>query len=216
MANCIETTDRNAVIIANPFNLTLINSVWLYKNNIFTEEELKDGRALPNYIEIRSNQFRLTLLPDRLQFSISPEYDGAKNLLISKVGKIIEELPHTPYTAAGLNFTYHVTPEDGDIGKLGKSLFCHAGSKWCDEFDDDDARFGGYFSKNIMDSRMRMDVKPLTLKAPGTPDIEKLQFSFNFHKNISEDNACDAILAFLKEWDDAENIARNISEKINQ
>lgn len=216
MAHQIEPKERNAVIIANQFNLTLINSVWLYKNEIFSEQELKNTKMFPNYFEVASGQFRLTLLPDRLQFGITSNLDNPKELLFSKVAKIIEKLPHTPYTAAGLNFTYHVTPEKGDVAQLGKSLFCHETSKWRGEFDTDDARFGGYFSKDIMDSRMRMDVKPMTVKIPGEPDVEKLQFLFNFHKNITEDNSCGEILAFLEKWDEAEKIAENLSGMINQ
>jgi len=129
MDHKIELKDCNVVIIANNFSITTINTVLLYKNKIFTEKELQGATYLPVVIEVKTDKFHLNLLPDRLQFSINPTYSNTKALILSKIGKLVKKLPHTPYVAAELNFIYHVTPADKEIYTLSRSLFCNEQSK---------------------------------------------------------------------------------------
>lgn len=219
MNHIIEFIDQNVVVVAKNFNVAILNLVWLHKNGIFTEEELQGATCLPVTVEIRSDIFRFSIVPDRLQFSVKPGNISVKDLISSKAGKIISLLPHTPFVAAGLNFIYHVTPGDGDIHSLTRALFCNEKSRLFDGLDSDDVRFGGYFSKNIIDTRMRLDAKPISINKKSEIE-EKLQFSFNFNINLNinlgQDNNYQNVIELFSKWDDAEKITKDTINKINR
>jgi len=214
MDKFIQLVDSNIVINAYEFNLSIINNVWLYKNKIFTEDELKGQKSLPILVEVRTKNFNLNLVPNRLKFSIKPGYQEPNELLTSIVAKIVKLLPHTPYSASGLNFIYHVIPEDKNIVKLSRSLFFQANSKLMQNFDSEDARFGSYFSKDVIGTRLKLDVKPITVMATGKEE-DRLQFAFNFHINFSSNNALDRILNLISKWDEAKNLSDQIMNNID-
>ncbi|MBU0464368.1 MAG: hypothetical protein KKD21_12940 [Proteobacteria bacterium] len=215
MNHTIELRDSNVVIIANDFNLTIMNSIWLYKHKIFTEEELQGCSNSPIHFETRTDDFIVSIVPNRLQFSINPTYDNdAKKLILSKIGKLIETLPHTPFSAAGLNFIYNVTPADKDINRLSRSLFCNESSKLFDGLEAKNVRFGGYFSQNFIDARFRLDAKPVKLTTPQTTE-ETIQLSYNFNVNITADDDTSKITDLFNKWDEAKKHTKELTEKIN-
>ena len=57
----IELKDCNFVIVANNFNLSIINTVWLFKNQIFTEDELQGSTNLPVVVQLQSEYFQMLL-----------------------------------------------------------------------------------------------------------------------------------------------------------
>ena len=215
MDHHIELKDCNIVIIANNFNTSIINTVWLYKNNIFSEKEIQGSTSLPIMVEVQAKDYIFHLIPDRLQFSVNPMYEAAKELLISKIGKLIQLLPHTPFSAAGLNFTYHVKPSDEDISKLSRSLFCNNQSKLFNNLTTDDVRFGGYFSKNLIGTRFRLDAKPITISKKAIKE-EFLQFSYNFNINLNvDDSNTTKIIDLFNKWDEAKKICNKLTSNIN-
>lgn len=210
----IEFKDCNIVIVANNFNVSIVNTVWLFKNAVFTEEELQSSTSLPIMVEVLTDSFKLHLVPDRLQFSVIPTFENKQDLILSKIGKLVETLPHTPFVAAGLNFTYHVVPDTKDIGSLTRSLFCNTQSRLFDDLDSDDVRFGGYFSKDLLDMRYRLDAKPVTINSSKSAQ-EVLQFSHNFNINLSPGDDYNMILDVIKKWDKAKTITQEITNKVN-
>ncbi len=214
MNHNIDFIDSNIVIIASTFNINILNPVWLYKNKIFTEKELQGATCLPVLVEAQSDNFRLHIVPDRLQFSINPKFKNAKELLISKIGRLIELLPHTPFTAAGLNFTYNVTPSNKDINKLSRSLFCNEKSILFDDLEEDNVRFGGYFSKDLLGTRFRLDAKPISTPMKNK-EKEMLQFAYNFNISLTQENEQTTILDLFNKWDDAKLICQELTNKIN-
>lgn len=214
MKNEIVLKDCNVVIIANTFNISIINTIWLFKNGIFSEEELQGATCLPVIVDIRTENFHLNLIPDRLQFSTNPNLKNAKELIINKIGKFIKTLPHKPFVACGLNFTYHIKPTNGDIYSLSRSLFCKEDSKIFEELNDKEVRFGGYFSKDLIGTRFRLDAKPVKIKSPESME-EVLQFSYNFNINISPGDDYKVINNLLEKWDEAQEITLNLTNKIN-
>lgn len=186
----------------------------IYKNKIFSENELRGQKSLPVLVEVKAKNFHFILVPNRLKFSIHPTYKKANELLISKVANIVKLLPHTPYTAIGLNFLYHVTPKDKDIVKLSRSLFFRAESKLMQNFDSEEARFGGYFSKDVFGTKLKLDVKPITIKATDKKE-ERLQFAFNFHLEISNNTGYENILNLIEKWDEAKELSDSIMKNID-
>jgi hypothetical protein len=214
MNHSIDFIDCNIVIVANTFNLNILNPVWMYKNKIFSEKDLQGATCLPVVVEVRSDNFRLHIIPDRLLFSIDTKYKNPKKLIISKIGRLIELLPHTPFAAVGLNFTYHVTPSDKDIYKLTRSLFCNEQSKLFQDLEEKDLRFGTYFSRNILGTRFKLDAKPITVTMQNQKK-EMIQFAYNFNLNIDQNDAYQAIIDLFNKWDEAKSICREFTDRIN-
>lgn len=214
MNHSIDFIDCNIVIVANTFNVNILNPVWMYKNKIFSEKELQGATCLPVVVEVRSDNFRLNITPDRLQFSIDTKYNNPKKLIISKIGRLIEFLPHTPFTAVGLNFTYHVTPSDKDINKFTRSLFCNEQSKLFKDLEEKDVRFGTYFSRNILGTRFKLDAKPITVTMQNQKK-EMIQFSYNFNLNLGQNDDYQAIIDLFYKWDEAKSICREFTDRIN-
>lgn len=215
MSHEIELKNCNVVVIANIFNLSIINTVWLFKNNIFSEDDLKGSTSLPVFVEVKSKKFHFTLVPERLQYSIDPKMENPKESIDSKIGTFIRTLPHTPYTACGLNFIYHVKPEKGDLYALSRSLFCNERSRLFEDLDTDDVRFGGYFSRDLIETKFRLDAKPVKINQPQEKDKEVLQFSYNFNISLSPDDDYHSIISLFEKWDQAQRITLDLTNKIN-
>ncbi len=214
MNHKIELVNCNTVIIASTFSVNTLNSVWLYKNKIFTEKELREARHLAMILEVQTNNFHLQIIPDRLQFTISPKYKNTTKLLLSKIGNLIKLLPHTSFLAVGLNFTYHVAPLDKDICKLSRSLFCNEKSKLFNDFKEQNVRFGGYFSKDVLGTRFRLAAKPIEVE---NKNIKKeiLQFSYNFNLALTQNDNYNKVIDLFSKWNMAKSICRKLTNKIN-
>lgn len=215
MSHSIELKDCNVVIIANDFNITIMNNIWLYKSKIFTESELQNSINTPVRVEVSTDNCLLSVSPKKLQFSIDPKTENSKEIIISKIGTIVNLLPHTPFSAVGLNFTYFVTPDKNDIHGLTKSLFCNQTAPLYEGLDEENIRFGGYFSQDFMGTRFRLDAKPVRFMN-GDHTEEKIQFAYNFNINLSPENAEGKISELLNMWDVAKKHTETLTGKINE
>ena len=99
------------------------------------------------------------------------------------------------------------------LSNLSRKLFFRADDPLCQAFNTEDARFGSYMSKDVIGCRLKLDVKPVTINLPeGT--IERLQFAFNFHRELTENNGVDGIVDLLTKWDSAQKMAFDIVNSI--
>lgn len=211
----MEMNPANVVIIARQFNPSIISQYWLIKNGIFTEEEiLPDSIFSPVIANVHSKDCQVLILPEQLQFTFTLADPAAQELLISKLGKIVQALPHTPFVAAGLNFSWQVYDEDNvSSAALGRKLFFRDDSPLYKFFDVDDARFGSYMSRDIVGCRLKLDIKPITVPCPeGTSN--RLLFGFNFHLQLTEDDKAESILNLFQKWDEAKETAVSLMKQI--
>jgi len=176
---------------------------------------MADDQFLPgciftdNVSQVISSDFRLTVLPNQLQFTpLVPETDQG-NLARDKVGPIVELLPHTPYTAAGVNFVWHVRPEDRTVYQFERELFPNQNGPFIRHFQDPDSHFGGYFSRNILDCRLKLDARPVDVPRDDEQPEVFLQLAFNYHRDLSE-NAVADIHSHLNNWEQARNFAPDL------
>ena len=214
-----ELFDSNIVVVANTFNMSILNQKWLIDKNIFSIEDFNNGYTFSSvFAQVKSNDFLFTLFPERIQVAVKTEADDAVKLIISKISRIVKELPETPYSAVGFNYVYFAVPLDNDIKAFTRSLFFLPESPLCKNFNDQNARFGGYFSKDVLGSRLKLDVKPIIVpersKVEDEVKTEKIQFSFNFHNDLADSNKPKAIVDFFKKWDDAKAFSKNIIESL--
>lgn len=210
----INIVNATAVIVAQQFNPSIITQLWLVKNEILSENDFREGCITsPMVSQINSREFSLLTLPDRLQFIPNDAAGENGSLVTTKLGNIVSRLPHTPYSGIGFNFTWHLDPEKTGIKEFTKSIF-YRETPLFREFGTEDARYGGYLSKNALGCRLRLDIKPITISAPIKK--EYLQFAFNFHRNLTTENRAEEILSLLNRWDEAKNLSSQIVRTVKE
>lgn len=211
----LEMNPANVVIIARQFNPSIISQHWLIKNGIFTEEEIQpDSIFSPLIATFQSRDCQVLVLPEQLQFAFKPSDHSGQELLIAKLGKIVQALPHTPFIAVGLNFSWQIYEEDGAANAaLGRKLFFRDTSPLYQFFNAEDARFGSYMSRDILGCRLNLDIKPV-ISAPQEGATVRLHFGFNFHLQLDEGDSVDIILNLFKKWDEAKETAASLIKQI--
>ena len=199
-----EQISSNVVIVARHFNPSILDRHWAITNGILSENDFEQGCIFtPVLSQINARDFKLLITPDQLQLVPSDFSHEAGAIILSKVGAIVERLPHTPYVAIGLNFIWHIIPTDEGMRALSRRLFFKEDNPIYQSFDTDNALFGAYLSKNYLNSRLKLDIKPATIMHEGQLS-ELLQFSFNFHRDIV-DQRVENILELLRNWSQAKD-----------
>src|SRR5262245_45020620 len=103
----LELADANVVVIARAFNPAVFGEHWLVRNELIREGDLQEGFVFTDvFSQFQTRDFAMSVVQQRLQFAPKVPEARQQNLIIEKVGAVIRLLPHTPYTAAGLNLTW--------------------------------------------------------------------------------------------------------------
>jgi hypothetical protein len=202
-----------AVVVARRFNVTAARQHWLVKQGIIGEDDLLEGALFTDtVVQLPTNRFVLLLLPDQLQFVPTVSADEEQTVILQKLGKIVEILPHVPYKALGLNFNWQFRPADGDTARVTREMFFVQDRPLFSIFSGEDARFGGYLSKDHGEFRLKLNVTPTTLPQEGGEE-PFVRFAFNFHRDVEEDSAAADILRCLARWEELRTeVARIIQE----
>ena len=214
------------VIIAKDFNVSIFKPFWLIKNNIFHEEELQGNIVItPPAVQIPAQDFQFTVLPDRLQMVIPRRYPNAEADIARIVKQTVKTLPHTPYTAVGLNFNYLVAPKSEDaFSAWNRSLFASPLASKLQLPKDENARFGSYVSFDVLGTRLKIDIRPVK----AAPNIENLckfwhvgqdliRINFNFHSDVANmASPADSVLDKLGKWGEALTLSQKLTEMISE
>lgn len=201
------------VIVAQQFNPSIITQLWLVRNGVLAEDDFQEGSLYSDVVvQVRSRLFHMLVLPEQLQFVPSGPPEGHQRLIVDKVGTIVRTLPHTPYRALGLNFSWHLKPADGNIARLTRGLFFNPDKPLYRHFDAETAHYGGYLSKDVAGFRLKLDVKPILVIAAAGPE-DRVQFGFNFHCDVAEDGARQ-IEDRLLHWDEVRQEAEQIIDSV--
>jgi hypothetical protein len=133
----------------------------------------------------------LLVAPERLQLTFLPADDTAADRAARLAREILEKLPHTPYAALGMNFDYGVDLSEPALAQILRKWFVADQNPLAAHFQSDDARFGGYFSKDFEDMRLRLSLLP-AIVTRGGERVGRLSFQFNFHRELSTGNPQEA------------------------
>lgn len=192
------------VLLAKQFNPSVLSQLWLANNGILDSSgSFKSGSIFTeNLVQVITDEFVLAVLMEQLQFIPNVEVGRQKGLIEEKLGTLISKLPHVPYRAVGLNFNWHLTPDEGGITRVTREFFAGREDGIFAGFGDPNARFGAYLSKDFGPFRMKVDVKPISLELPGGEKEDRVQFGFNFHSDlpIGQDAAKEAVTR-ISQWD---------------
>ncbi len=213
-----ELVGSSVVIVANRFNPSVVSQLWLVRNGLLAEDELAQGSIFADpLVQVLTPHFILVLTPEQMQFiPTGPEGDRA-GLIADKVGRLVELLPQTPYRALGLNFTYHLRPEAGDVRQLARRLFFKDGTPIFREFDCDDANFGAYLSKDALGFRLKLDMKPMNGIDKEGQTVYFFQVLFNFHADLEHAvGTVEHIRTLLGRWGEAADEAARLAARITE
>jgi len=208
----LESSQVTAVLVAESINLNIFQPIWLVENGIVEKSEIEKGTNFntPVAASISTGKFDLLVVSERIQLSFNNGVENAEDDIKRIIGGIVSSLPHTPYTAIGLNFNYMLTSKDeAAFVRKAKELFLNNSSSLVSEFSSDDVRAGMYASKNIFNARLRMDVKPV-VKNDGK---EAVQLNCNVHKNVG---SVEEIEAFIDDVAKMHEYSNTLLEKLDQ
>ena len=211
----VEPGTSNVVIVAHQFNPSVVNQLWLVDNGIVARDEFLEGCVFSDMVvNVNAKDFSLFVSPEQLQFVPKLPHGAEVNVVQEILGKFVKAVPHTPFSGLGLNFVW-IASED-DIVALTRRLFFRSGEPLYQAFDSADARFGAYMSRDFRGGRMKLDIKPVTLKLLETgQSVDRLQFAFNFHFDILPGSAgAELICEHLTNWIAAGSAAKDIIEII--
>lgn len=204
----LELTNANVVVVAHHFNPSITDQLWLTEHAIVNRDEPAGPYVFTDMlVQVPTRDFHLLIVPDRCQLTPSPQIENTQQLIVERLGKLVELLPHTPYRAVGLNFNWLFTRENNDIEGFARTRFFVPGSPLHDLFVTEGSRFGGYMSKAFHNGRLKLDVKPAVITSEQARR-EVMQFAFNFNLELDEGgNKVQQLLTFLNRWNEANETA---------
>jgi hypothetical protein len=198
----MNLASANIVVVAQHFNPSILNQLWLARYGVVLENESQGDYAFTNEIcQVQAPGFHFLAIPDRVQFTPHADQRNNQDLIQERLGNLIKSLPHTPYTAIGFNIGWHHEIE-GDINKLTRKAYFRPDRSLYQHFDDSNARFGAYCSVDWLDFRMKTDVKP-AIRSQGDITRDIISLSFNFHRELDRENAVGDIEDSLTKWNKA-------------
>jgi len=212
----LRLVDSNAVVVAKHFNPSIFSQVWLTKLGLLDGDGLEGNFVFTNVLAHgRTRDFVFTVTPDQLQFHGTSDDDTKGELLAEKVGKIVRELPHTPFTAIGLNFLWQLEPERVDVQTISRRLFFVQGGRLHRAFDAPDAQFGAYMSRDVLGCRLKLEIKPVAILKDDPEKNVALLLGFNFHLDLPPAKSpVEAITDMINEWGPASLVAAEIARGV--
>ena len=210
----LEFNGSNVVVAARQYNPSILSQIWLVDNGIVPRDGFREGCIFTDMlVQVQSDQFVFNVVPNQLQFAPT-ERDNEQDVIVEKVGRIIRTLPHTPFSAVGLNFNWLAIADDEAVRDLSRQIFFRPETTIHRAFDLPDSRFGGYLSKDSLGARLKLDVKPgFGANAADGERRDFLQFQFNYHLDVTGDNRVNQIEQLLGRWDEAREQASDIAHQ---
>jgi hypothetical protein len=202
--------DKNIVINGN-FNPSEFDRYFLIKNNIINEEAISKMRVPPvfSYFEcsFETEVFKVSVFPNRLMVS-SIDLEDKANDIESFTLSILNVLNFKQVINFGINFDYVFDLESTDrVKEFSKKLFYSSDlNLFANFFNEDNCNYGTYVSKNVLKSRLKLDVKPIRniIKELKVIDLNGLIFKYNFH--FESDAGINSITEFKVYYDECKKI----------
>ena len=211
MAISRKVLAQNIVLVADSINVTSFTQCWFIKNGIFGEEEFKSSVFTPGLTLIAAPDCQLTILPNQIQMELKNDNTEASLQCIeNRMVKLIKSLSNVRVTAIGLNYIWKVTDGDRTMSQISKSLFGSSSSALNTYFNNEDARYGAYYSQDVdAQTRLKLDIKPTLVKENGQ-NVDIMMYNFNFHCDVPEQQMEETLLIQLNKWKQFNNLSNNL------
>lgn len=201
-----ELKVSNVVLVASGFDPSVLGTHWLVEKGICTSEDLlPNATVTPDFAHLATKNFQLVVLKEQLQFyPNSREPERIKDNMERVLPLILSKMQPVLFNAMGCNFDWHLNPETLKLEQFTREIFPNTQTKLFHAFEQEDSRFGSYMSRNYLNCRLKLTIRPVnvTVVNEGNSETsETVQFSFNFHKDLSSvtDKLAD-VLAELKNF----------------
>lgn len=201
MATTHKLIGLNIVLVSNNINTSLFTQYWFIKKGIIQEKDfLPDSVFIPGFTNVSTIDYQLTVLPDKIQFSLKNDNVEISERCIREVMVgFVEAMDGVSINAVGQNFIWRVEDAERSVHQLGKSLFSKDNEIGI-AFVDDNARYGAYYSKDYDENiRLKLDIKPVNSMENGDI-VEYLLASFNYHSDVTSDKLKEFLLSQLSKW----------------
>jgi len=207
----------NVVIVARNFNPTIFSQLWLVKHEIFSEKDVQEQFVFtPMVVSVTTPEVNFLGVPDRIQLGFANDKLDSQGVIERILGRIVKELPHTPFQAIGFNLAWTISPKNPkEFQKLNKTFCPPKNNPLTKYFVEPDCRHGSYLSKNVPMGQLRLEIKPVIV--PDSPSSsEAIQLAFNFNRDLPEGSKPSQIHEFLASWDDAFSMSLGMVEAIDK
>lgn len=168
--------EGRTVVLVGGWNMSILTPQWISQHlleqaNLDVEVLVRPGNQ-PT-LRYRTAQFILTPSPRRLTFNILDGTDATLSKTEEIVIKLLRDLPHTPVSAAGVNFRFCEDDQFADLARLFN-------------FSDgpDLAGFGARTSEAQIQRTLRID-DHIVLNLKVIYDTAKVVFDFNYHVEVT-------------------------------
>ena len=191
----------NIVLVSCNINTSLFSQYWFIKKEIIKEDEfLPDSMFIPGLSNVSTNDFQITILPDKIQFALkSDSLEEGERCVREKFNKFIDAMENVSINAIGLNFLWRVEDTAISINQFGKELFCKDNAIG-NYFSEDNARYGAYYSKNCDElTRLKLDIKPIHSMENGNM-LEYQLASFNYHSDVNPEQMKEHLKGQMDKW----------------
>src|SRR5262249_33885000 len=119
-----ELVGSSVVVVAQHFNPSVASQIWLVRQGLVAEGDFESGCIFTDgLVQVCTRRFVLLVTPEQLQLVPKVPDAEQEDLIAEIVGTLVRTLPHTPFRAVGLNFNWHLVPEDGDVRAVTRRLF---------------------------------------------------------------------------------------------
>ncbi len=203
-----EIVSQNLVVVANSFNPSIFSSRWLEKQGVIKSDEVVEPEMLtPVAAKITTKEYGLLVVPERLQLTFNKDVKTKKSTIDNVVMKIINELKHTPFSAAGFNYIFEYWPSDsGKFIELNQKLLSNYNPIANSVGKGAKTRYGFSCIEKVNGFEMRLDVKPHVKSKK-----EFLLFNFNFNRMLHDgDSKVQELTDVCDEFDNIEKYCSNI------
>lgn len=209
----IEHALDGIILTAQSFNPSIFTETWLQTNGVLDTSKLVGVRVFSAEVsQFQTSEVQVVVVPPQLQITFSDKAADVE-LPRSIAARVVELLPHTPYQAMGINFTYYVSqPAEQEFVAYDRALLGTGEYALLHEFSAADARFGRYFSKGFGSARLRLDIKPVKT---GPKNADMFAFAFNFHHDlagIEQSARAKSLVKFIGTWNSLREYAEKLTE----
>lgn len=212
-----DLQEQTVVILAQGLKPSAFNQHWFIKNEIIKEESEISPSSIftPDITRILATKFQVIVTPNQIQIAPSRDFD-LKNCINDILIPILNKTEDVLFSAIGLNWGWFVYDSDNSFQEFNKRFLFKETLPLQSYFDQSDARFGTYMSKNFLDSRLKLDVRPIQIADERSPQNGKefLFFRFNFHTNLNQECKLTQLLEILSRWDEYSNEVSSIINSI--
>ena len=185
------------IVLVGKFNPSNFDKYFFIKNGIATEDQILKNSVFNALggMQLVCEKFSVVINPAQIIVSAQPPLDNDAEIE-KLIAMLIEAGELVNLTALGFNFHWFLSDESVSFHELSKGLFFNSSSKlFTDVFSTEDSMYGSYVSMDIKNSRLKLDVKPVN-----APNLDAINFQFNFHFDIHDKSTNVEALEHLNDY----------------